>query len=244
MRAIRRHTLSTKTLTFLVKRTAKVITHTDPAAEARRLWNFSDNAAFDDIRACLAAMAPGRSRCMYCEDSAGTDIEHFKPIARWPELAFTWENYLWACSHCNSNDKRDLFPIGSKGEALLLDPTIDDPSQHLGFMPATGDFDALTARGQCTIDIFGLNDDKPPRRLPTGRLDALTYFYALIISYKQAIDEGEIDWAKRCRDAVQTLAFSSIVDWAIRLAESEDADLVLPENVIVAMRLHDVRSWV
>ncbi len=52
------------------------------AKEVNRLWDSKDNKAFDEIKKNLRDMAPGLERCMYCEDSAGNDIEHFWPALR------------------------------------------------------------------------------------------------------------------------------------------------------------------
>lgn len=62
------------------------------------------------VLAALTGMAPGHQRCMYCGDSQGTDIDHFEPKSQAPLRTFDWTNYLLACSYCNSNQKRDLFP--------------------------------------------------------------------------------------------------------------------------------------
>ncbi|NOY25886.1 MAG: HNH endonuclease, partial [Oligoflexia bacterium] len=104
-------------------------------------------------------MASGRARCMYCEDSLGTDIDHFRPKADFPQRAFAWPNYLLACSHCNSNLKRNAFPIDGNGDPLLLDPSADNPAEHLLFSPSTGEFVSVGAKGQESIRVFGLNDD-------------------------------------------------------------------------------------
>ncbi|QMU74236.1 hypothetical protein GXP74_34325 [Streptacidiphilus sp. P02-A3a] len=92
-------------------------------------------------------MAPGLSRCMYCGDSEGTDIDHFRPIASDPLGTFRWTNHLLACSHCNSNMKRDRYPRDSSGACLLVDPCVDDPHEHLELTFATGGYTPLTAKG-------------------------------------------------------------------------------------------------
>lgn len=37
----------------------------------------------------LEAMCSGGNRCMFCEDSAASQIEHFRPKSRYPELVFS-----------------------------------------------------------------------------------------------------------------------------------------------------------
>src|SRR5689334_14410663 len=103
---LHRPQLSARSSKFLAKRSAKVAAAVEPAAEVRRLWKLRNNATFAEILGHLRTMAAGLTRCCYCEDSAGTDIEHFYPKVAYPDRAFSWPNYLLACSTCNSNFKR------------------------------------------------------------------------------------------------------------------------------------------
>ena len=79
----------------------KVDRSSSPAGEAAKLWRAQRSgrkraAAFEDVRRTLQKMATGRQRCMYCEDSRGAGIDHFRPRATYPERAFAWDNYLLA----------------------------------------------------------------------------------------------------------------------------------------------------
>ncbi len=108
MRKLDRPALAKDASDRLVSLTQKVVEAADLRTKAKQLWDDRSSsgvgaAAFQTIRDTLEQMAAGRARCMYCEDSAGTDIEHFQPKALFPALAFTWSNYLLACSYCNSN---------------------------------------------------------------------------------------------------------------------------------------------
>lgn len=82
MRKLNRLPLSTKTLAFIAKRTEHVLQAADRRAEAQRLWELKVTNALKEIRAKLEAMASGLQRCMYCEDSEGTHIDHFWPKAQ------------------------------------------------------------------------------------------------------------------------------------------------------------------
>lgn len=87
-------------------------TESDRRARAKNLW--ASSTARRRVRpalvAGLAEMAPGHERCMYCGDSQGTDIDHFEPKSLTPLRTFDWFNHLLACSYCNSNQKRNLYP--------------------------------------------------------------------------------------------------------------------------------------
>jgi uncharacterized protein (TIGR02646 family) len=123
----------------------------------------------EGVRAVLRTMAGERERCMYCEDSRGTDIEHFWPRGGEdgdPGRAFRWENLLLSCGGCN-DAKGTRFPTDDAGAPVLLDPTSDYPMEHLYFDPPTGQlapaFDASgtpSCRGEVTLAVLHtLNSD-------------------------------------------------------------------------------------
>ncbi|MBK7758736.1 MAG: hypothetical protein IPI35_20530 [Deltaproteobacteria bacterium] len=169
MRHLPRAALRQATLDMLHQVTQEVTSAADPKAKAKARWKAKSpklKDTFDEVRAALEAMASGHARCMYCEDSLGTDIDHFWPKADFPDRAFTWENYLLACSYCNSNLKRNQFPRDAAGQPELLDPTVDEPAEHLFFLPGNGRFLAIGPKGHQSIAVFGLNDNAAPRQLP------------------------------------------------------------------------------
>jgi uncharacterized protein (TIGR02646 family) len=169
-------------------------------------------------------MASGRERCMYCEDSAGTDIEHFYPKSMYPSRCFRWHNYLLACSHCNSNEKRTQFPLDSDNAPVLLDPTKDDPYEHIAFVPETGQFQGVTPQGEETVTVFGLN-----RRqiLEQGRRNAWTELNALFRDYAAAVRAKDEGWKRRVVQAVRGLSFQAVVQHYLRdaLAQQETVPL-------------------
>lgn len=113
----------------------------------------------DGLLTTLADMAPGHQRCMYCGDGQGTDIDHFEPKSLAPLRTFEWLNHLLACSYCNSNQKRNKFPRSDEdGSPLLLDPTLQDPLNHLRLVLPLCTYKGLTAQGEACIEVFGLND--------------------------------------------------------------------------------------
>lgn len=116
-----------------------------------------------DVQAALRAMFDGN--CAYCESKfdhvAHGHIEHFWPKSVYPERTFDWKNLLWACPICNSDHKGDTFPLADDGTPLLIDPTAEEPSEHLAFVwdPETGlaTVGATTERGRATCETVGLN---------------------------------------------------------------------------------------
>lgn len=55
-------------------------------------------------------------KCAYCEANtevvAHGDVEHYRPKSIYWWLAYTYDNYLYACQICNQIFKSDNFPIG------------------------------------------------------------------------------------------------------------------------------------
>jgi len=111
----------------------------------------------------LQQMMGQRQRCMYCLDSHGSDIEHFRPKAVYPKRMFNWRNLLLCCSECG-RIKGDRFPLqGNK--PLLIDPTKEQPWQYIDFDPMTGNlvarFDPITneysIKGESTVITLQLD---------------------------------------------------------------------------------------
>ena len=197
------------------------------ATAARKMWN-SARTEKSGIREQLWLMAAGIQRCMYCGDNLGTDIDHFDPISHSPLRAFDWLNHLLACSFCNSNQKRDKYPCDAAGNCLLIDPSRDDPSQHLRLTLINGRFDGLSDKGRETIDVFGLN--RPD--LVLGRENAFHIRRAVLFHIQRLLTEGSEDEAMRNMKALIEEPHASVLYamlWAINkpgAAEILGADIV------------------
>ncbi|MEU6071946.1 HNH endonuclease [Streptomyces sp. NPDC047082] len=177
-------------------------------------------------------MAHGAWRCMYCDDSLGTDIDHFQPLKLAPLRAFVWANHLLACSNCNSNSKRDQYPLASDGTCLLIDPTTEDPADHLVLMLRTGVYGHLTDKGEATIDVFHLN--RPD--LVAGRKDAYCTARSVILSWYEMRSDGDPD-ADSTAKALLRSPFVDVVYAMARLAPH------VAEAVIGARFVPAVQQW-
>lgn len=175
------------------------------ADAAREKWNAA-TAPKKHVRALLEQMAHGPKRCMYCEDSLGTDIDHFEPIALAPLRAFDWSNHLLACSFCNSNAKRQLYPCDGDGNCLLIDPTVDDPAEHLVLLLASGEYDHLTLKGSETIRVFDLNRAD----LVKGRRSAFTVTRGALIGWHTLWQEGNTNEAAEVAQALGESPFAGV----------------------------------
>lgn len=142
-------------------------------------------SAFAPVTALLRDMCSGVARCMYCEDSRGVDVEHYKPKARYPELVFDWANFLLVCARCNRR-KSSRFPLLDKrgtslrastpadatrrppqASPVLLNPRVEDPAQFLSLDLVSTFYlversvtdDAARLRAKHTVEALELNDD-------------------------------------------------------------------------------------
>lgn len=151
---------------------------------------YSRNATFRVVKNTLTSLCSGLRRCMYCEDSCATDVEHHHPRSLYPERTFVWENLLYACARCNTpkGTKFEVFssrdgqrlsvsrapsaPITppEPGQPLLLDPRQENPMDFLSlditgtfyFFPARS-LDALARqRADYTIETLKLNETPLP----------------------------------------------------------------------------------
>ena len=246
MKKLNREPLSAPTQAFLDARTQQVLAAADPKEEAQRLWKQQGTQAFEEVRATLEAMSTGRQRCMYCEDSAATDIEHFWPKSKYPERAFTWINYLLACSCCNSNHKREQFPLDAAGAPLLIDPTVEDPRAHLVLSVRTGKYRPRTRggqespKGQKSIEVFGLGRDL----LEKGRQDAWNTLPALLLRYDDLCVQG--DWA-RAVETQRTLCrfpFASVFVWFLDIASAPYAATFIDQRCLAVLdKYPDIKGW-
>ena len=134
MRRITRLPLSKLVTSYLVRQQKRV----DQGNDVWRRWKYArSTGSMQQVAATLRKMAGKRERCMYCQDSRATQIDHFWPLSNYRDRAFQWENMLHACDGCNRR-KLHRFDLDTNGQPLLIDPTTIDPWDHLFFDPATG----------------------------------------------------------------------------------------------------------
>lgn len=123
--------------------------------------------------------------CAYCEtpqeNISALDVAHHRPAGfasdrsgrtdplHYVWLAYDWGNLYPVCGNCRHR-KENYFPVaGSRGwigasldklrkseGALLLDPCVHDPSEHLDFH-LDGHVEGLTPVGRMSVEILDLN---------------------------------------------------------------------------------------
>jgi hypothetical protein len=163
------------------------LTEYPKAREAGKSYEFNSDL-WGQLKDHLQDLFQGR--CAYCEawfqSVSFGDVEHYRPKAAVTEdpnhpgyywLAYDPENYLPACSLCNTKGKRNYFPI--KGtrvalpdtaldteEPLLFNPYLDRHCDHVAYIPTAytnhpklmaGRAIERTERGAKSIECYGLN---------------------------------------------------------------------------------------
>lgn len=140
-----------------------------------------------DFRGELGARFNGK--CGYCERACAAapgnpkspTLDHFRPLNRFPELAYVWANWVFSCWRCNE------FKGCKWPETGYVDPCpadlADCPEEHFDVDADTGYLlakntlaSAAIAKAQRTIDDIGLNE---LNRL-IYRLDAIRDFRAYL----------------------------------------------------------------
>ncbi len=151
---------------------------------AKTLWSSKRGNNIDTIKSMLTDMCVGIRRCNYCEDSAADEIEHVKPKDLYPEVAFVWSNFLYACGPCNGpkNNKFAVFDTSGsaieisrkrtdpvvpplQGAEVFLNPRSENPLDFIQldfltffFVPSRGLSDHDKERANYTIRILKLNE--------------------------------------------------------------------------------------
>ncbi len=120
------------------------------------------------------------------------DVDHYLPSSQFPYLAYCWENFLPACGYCNQNTKAGFTPNSLQGKRIvediiadsylydyvydkdrllgqivqddrLIEPTFDDPEEHVEFNPEFFFYTAKTPIGHITISKFFIHKEVAQR---------------------------------------------------------------------------------
>lgn len=146
----------------------------DPEMTISKFWTKIRPNISEEARYLFRAF---HDKCAFCESYLGhtesPHIEHYRPKSKYPELTFEWENWLSSCGRCNDK-KWAHFPL-CDDIPCLIDPTTEDPEQHIEFVGYTPIY--KTEQGAETIRLIGL--DRSP--LEEERSRWLTYINTLLL---------------------------------------------------------------
>lgn len=115
------------------------------------------------------------NKCAYCESiEFEPETDHYRPVSKYPYLAYEWTNLLPTCHSCNLN-KQDKFEIDNiknknlaitnikklnKIEApLIINPEVDNPEKYFEYSETEGKVIAKNNnnRADTTINTCKLN---------------------------------------------------------------------------------------
>lgn len=136
-----------------------------------------------------------------------------------------------ACAHCNSNAKRDQYPCSETGECLLIDPSCEDPYDHLRLILRTGEYRPVTPKGAETIKVFGLQ--RPA--LQRGRAAAFVRCRVMVIHAAQQSAIGQDKEAQEVEDALCVQPFADVLYSMVRVMHLPGAAAVLGSEVVEAL---------
>ncbi|MER7771611.1 HNH endonuclease [Kitasatospora sp. NPDC096140] len=170
----------------------------------------------------LKEMAPGHDCCMYCGQNLADHIDHYVPINVDPLQAFSWLNYLLACSTCNSRFKKGAHAVDDTGIPMLVNPTVEDPFVHLHLVLDTGEYCGLSPRGEYTVSTCGLNADKRPE----ARRHARNVMSLALERWWTARDRGLPDEMSHALSVIRDQPFAGVFQAMLRQAVRSEADLL------------------
>src|SRR5262249_28940811 len=136
------------------------------------------NPTFRAVRRTLNEMCHGSRRCMYCEDAPADEVEHFKPKDLYPQVAFAWDNYLYACGPCNG-PKNNRFSVLSRKAIVEVTRSRDDPVVP----PRKGRPALINPSKENPLDFF--------------MLDIINTFEFIVISVAGSLEYARADYTLR-----------------------------------------------
>jgi uncharacterized protein (TIGR02646 family) len=226
MKKVVRRLLGETTREHFKERQAQVDAEADLETRAKKagaLWDAkkapkAGKAAFTEVEQILCEMCNAPRRCMYCENSEAWDVEHVKPKSKYPEDAFNWDNFLLACSTCNTRFKGSKYHVG------FLDPSAPGFNlwERWTFNARNGQYEVLREGdegAQATLNILGF--DTRRSQLARSRCTYVLTLIEGIRSYGKAKRKGREDTAKELARTL-CLSFPAIVEWLLVEEPSPD----------------------
>ena len=85
------------------------------------------------------------NNCWYCERQCDAEtggrsptVDHFRPLSRFPSLAYEWSNWVFSCRRCNEENKKDNWPDLGYVDPAATDAT-ERPEKYFDYDAATGE---------------------------------------------------------------------------------------------------------
>jgi hypothetical protein len=213
----------------------------NPPESAERIESFwkgkRSTKPLKAVERALRAMASGLERCMYCEDSRGCDIEHSYPKVRYHSKAFLWLNLLLICADCN-RQKNDAFDEG------ILDPTKEDPLDHIVLSFTTGRYTARDDSPRGTVTLRIVRRVASDQILTQGRQRAVATIRIFLRDFDACQTQGRLEDADQVRRALVNEPFSAAFAAILRASKEPGATDVLGEALVDVVSRHPaMHQW-
>ena len=125
------HLALTKKLAEKTQEILDVPAGPDRVKRAREIYESSRQTQwFSPLVAILRALSGQGEFCMYCSANEPSQVEHFRPLSSFPQMALSYENYLWSCDICNRTHKGEKFPPDTGPGEPILNPLDDNVWDH------------------------------------------------------------------------------------------------------------------
>src|SRR6266567_942425 len=160
-------------------------------AQAKIRWDAKPAPVFRTVKAKFTEMCSGVRRCCYCEDSLADEVEHIKPKDLYPETAFRWENYVYACGPCNGPKNNRFAVIGPAGERITVTRKRNAPVVP----PTPGEAALINPREEdpeelLDLDLVGTFQFVPRPGLSGRPLERANYTCELLFRGRDAMDKA------------------------------------------------------
>lgn len=212
---------------------------------AAALWDTKEKsiakqAAFEEVKNTLQKMASGQHYCCYCEHNEHGDIEHIYPKSVFPNRAFVWDNYIWACKECNTGYKLDKFEIfdpqnsntntnitpahrnrifirPANEDAVLINPRVDDPMDFLYLDLTTGILTNIHQtqtrdyiRANYTLELLELNEREGIRK---ARENASKEYVSILKRYIKAKNATNFEELETAMEEIKPIIWETNFDF-------------------------------
>ncbi len=184
------------------------------------------------VKQALILMQHGK--CCFCESKilhiAPGDVEHYRPKAGYRQnsedamqkpgyywLAYAWDNLLLSCERCNRQYKKNLFPLLHPEKRaqchkddvcietpLLINPTITDPKNHIGFRDEIPYPIDNSPYGKTSIAVLGL-DREELNEIRRGKLNILKRLLSVIELAEEKVNQENMNLLAEAEKARQFL---------------------------------------
>lgn len=130
--------------------------------------------------------------------------------------------------------------MDSEGNPLLIDPTAEDPFDHLLLALSVGEYQPLSDKGRVTIEVFGLN--RP--LLARGRQQARRVVSRSLRELWRALGRGDEKAVEEALLCIREQPLADVCQAMVRLASTKRAQIVFgqDEDLVGPLRNPEMRG--